>query len=167
MNMVSRAERHGMLNPNREKKTQLNSPSWEVVQTNNTTTNISRSRTEDATSNQDDAFTKENDAETPSSSDPVMDHHPPASPLGSGERSLFKDLTNTPTHVNANQAGEKLQEQTPKSGQNWFARMSDEKRAEYNQKRCIARAQRHLLHYDLLTAPTVQRCFMCHVDKGV
>ncbi|EMS51331.1 hypothetical protein TRIUR3_03047 [Triticum urartu] len=88
----------------------------------------------------------------------MKDHHPPASPLGSGERSPFKDLTNTPTHVNANQAGEKLQEQTPKSGQNWFARMSDEKRAEYNQKRCIARARRHLLHYDLLTAPTVQRC---------
>ena len=87
----------------------------------------------------------------------MKNHHPPPSPVGSGECCLFKDLKNMPIHVNANQACEKLQEQTPKSGQNWFARMSNEKRAEYNQKRCIARARRHLLHYDLLTAPTVQR----------
>ena len=47
------------------------------------------------------------------------------SALGSAERSSFKDLTNTPTHVTANQTGEK-----PKTGTNWYARLSDEKRAE-------------------------------------
>ncbi|KAI4964998.1 hypothetical protein ZWY2020_057693, partial [Hordeum vulgare] len=62
----------------------------------------------------------------------MKNDRPPASPLGSGEHSPFKHLINTPNHVNENQVGEKLQEQKQKSGQNWFARISDEKRAESN-----------------------------------
>uniref|UniRef100_A0A8R7TQ97 Uncharacterized protein n=1 Tax=Triticum urartu TaxID=4572 RepID=A0A8R7TQ97_TRIUA len=91
---------------------------------------------------------------------PQMRNHRPHA-LRSGDRSPFKDPTNTPTHETANQThssssldvprtplsnitnsvvnqdGEK-----PKSGKNWYARMSDEKRAEYNQKRRMARAHK-------------------------
>lgn len=56
-----------MLDPKR-KKTQLSSLYWEVAWT--TTTNISTFRTEDASSNQGNTFTKENDAETQSPFDP-------------------------------------------------------------------------------------------------
>uniref|UniRef100_A0A453JS50 Uncharacterized protein n=1 Tax=Aegilops tauschii subsp. strangulata TaxID=200361 RepID=A0A453JS50_AEGTS len=66
----------------------------------------------------------------------LMRNHRPSA-LESAERSPFKDLTNTPTNETANQASEK-----PKSGTNWYARMSDEKRAEYNQKRHMAQADK-------------------------
>ena len=47
-----------------------------------------------------------------------------------------------PIHVNANQAGEELREKNPKSGQNGWARMSNDKRAEYIQKRRAVRAEK-------------------------
>jgi hypothetical protein len=58
---------------------------------------------------------------------------PHVSPSASGERSPFKDLTNTPIESNANtQSDKKL---------SWYARLSDEKKAEYLQKRRVARQQ--------------------------
>ena len=97
---------------------------------------------------------------------PQMRNHCPHA-LQSGDRSPCKDSTNTPTQETANQAdsssslhvprtplsnitnsvvnqdGEK-----PKSGKNWYARMSDEKRAEYNQKRRMARAHKKVASFD-------------------
>jgi hypothetical protein len=59
---------------------------------------------------------------------------PHASPSASGNRSPFKDLTNTQNNANTTslQSDNKL---------SWYARLSDEKKAEYLQKRRIARQQ--------------------------
>ena len=56
---------------------------------------------------------------------------PRASPSASTERSPFKDVTNTPIHGNASVQSEKKL--------SWYARLSDEKKAEHLQKQ-IGRA---------------------------
>ena len=59
----------------------------------------------------------------------MKNHHPPPSPVGSGECCPFKDLKNMPIHVNANQAGKELREKTPTSGQNCWAVRAEKKAA--------------------------------------
>ena len=62
--------------------------------------------------------------------------HPAASPPTSEEHSPLKDLTNT-IERNANPTSCIL----PEKKQGWYARLSDEKKAEYLQKRRMARQQ--------------------------
>ena len=95
----------------------------------------------------------------------MRNHCPHA--LQSGDRSPCKDPTNTPTQETANQADSSSSlhvprtplsnitnsvvnqdVEKPKSGKNWYARMSDEKRAEYNQKRRMARAHKKVASVD-------------------
>jgi hypothetical protein len=61
---------------------------------------------------------------------------PHVSPSASGERSPFKDLTNTSIESNANTTSVQ-----PDKKLRWYARLSDEKKAEYLQKRRVARQQ--------------------------
>ena len=95
---------------------------------------------------------------------PQMRNHCPHA-LQSGDRSPCKDPTNTPTQETANQADSSSSlhvprtplsnitnsvvnqdVEKPKSGKNWYARMSDEKRAEYNQKWRMARAHKKVAY---------------------
>lgn len=68
--------------------------------------------------------------------------HSGASPLRSGNRSQFKDLTNKSRTVNENHAGENLRDIKPQRGQGWYARMSNDKKAEYLQKGRQAREEK-------------------------
>ncbi|XP_044329296.1 uncharacterized protein [Triticum aestivum] len=69
---------------------------------------------------------------------PMDNHNPGASLSGTGERSPFTDPTNAPVNVhgNENPTCQNLREKkNSKGAQSWYARLSDEKRAEYHQKR--------------------------------
>jgi hypothetical protein len=61
---------------------------------------------------------------------------PHVSPSASGEHSPFKDLLNTPIESNANTTSVQ-----PDKKLSWYARLSDEKKAEYLQRRRIDRQQ--------------------------
>ena len=65
----------------------------------------------------------------------MENRNPPASPSRSKERSPFTNLTNTLSAGSANTTSEGLRKQKSKGPKSWYARLSDEKRAEYNQKR--------------------------------
>ncbi|KAI4992624.1 hypothetical protein ZWY2020_057866 [Hordeum vulgare] len=69
--------------------------------------------------------------------DRMDNRNPAASPLDTGEHSPVKDTTNTPTHIhgNENPTCVIMGDQNSKGAQSWYARLTDEKRAEYNQKR--------------------------------
>ncbi|KAM0823374.1 hypothetical protein ACQ4PT_070906 [Festuca glaucescens] len=77
---------------------------------------------------------------------------PHVSPSALGERSPFKDLTNTPIESNANttsvQSDKKL---------SWYARLSDEKKAEYLQRRRIDRQQTKAAKLNSLNSENVSQ----------
>ena len=56
----------------------------------------------------------------------------------SRECSLFKDLTNTIIDCNTNMTNNPTDDPKRKSVQSWYGRMSDEKKAEYNNKHHIS-----------------------------
>ena len=67
---------------------------------------------------------------------------PASSPFGLGERSPFKDLTNTSMDGSATPKNNQQGQQKKASGQGWYARLSQEEKAEYLEKRRTAYQQK-------------------------
>ena len=69
-------------------------------------------------------------------------NNPVAHPFTSGDRSPFKDVTNS--FVNGNAKSSHTQKPKKRSSQSWYARMFDEKKEEFLEKRSVAQQQRRL-----------------------
>ena len=72
----------------------------------------------------------------------------------SATRSPFKDLTNTSTRANANASSTGNIGGKPPSRNGWYARMSDEKKADYLEKLRAARQQKKA---DLVSSKSTTR----------